>query len=492
MSRFFRCSPFLAGLIFIAASCSDDKNDAPITPPPAGNGGTGGQTAGGGTGGSSAGTGNGAGTGGSSNLDNPGDLPLQPGTGDTGAGGTGTGGEEEPPPAAQAPNCEPPSGTLPTLALTPFVEGGLNNPLFMTVAPGDTSRMFVVEQAGAIRLIKDGQLVTEPFIDLTARVTSGGERGLLGLAFHPEYQTNGLFYVHYSSNVDDLADGTAIISEFKVSADNADQGDIASERRLLTQPDGESNHNGGMLEFGPGGLLFAAFGDGGGGGDMHGATGNGQNLGTFFGKILRLDVDARDAGQYGIPEGNMTGDGVLPEIWSYGWRNPWRFSFDRCGEGDFYIADVGQNTLEEVDFEPAGATSGLNYGWRLMEGTNCFNPQQNCNPNNNLVQPVTTYDRDAGQSITGGYVYRGSAIPALRGTYIYADYASARFFTLRIENGAAANVQDITDEINPTGFGANGNQRLATGIASFGIDHAGEVYVLSQGRDTIYKITAAE
>jgi glucose/arabinose dehydrogenase len=493
MSRFFRCSPFLAGLIFIAASCSDDKDGAPLTPPPAG-GGAGGQTGGGGTGGS-AGTGVGAGAGGASNLDNPGDLPLQPGTGGTSAGAGGTGTGEDPPPAAQAPNCEPPSGTLPTLALEPVVSQGLAAPLFLTVAPGDFSRMFVLEQAGNIRVIKDGELLDEPFLDLTGQITAGGERGLLGLAFHPDYQTNGLFYVHYSANAaanTPTGNGTAVIAEFKVSTDSADLADIASERRLLTQQDGEGNHNGGMLEFGKNGLLYAAFGDGGGGGDNHGAIGNGQNLGTFFGKILRLDVDARGAGEYGIPAGNMTGDGVLPEIWSYGWRNPWRFSFDRCGEGDFYIADVGQGEFEEVDFEPAGAAAGLNYGWRLMEGASCFNPMTNCNPNNDLVLPVSVYDHDVGLSITGGYVYRGSEIPGLRGTYIYADYSSARFFTLRIENGAAVGEQEISDQINPTGFGNNGNQRLATGIASFGMDHAGEMYVLSQGRNTIYKITAAE
>jgi glucose/arabinose dehydrogenase len=488
MARFSRRTRVFAGLILIVASCSDDKDDTGINPqPPAGTGGTSGdQTGGGGSGGAPS---NGAG--GSSNLDVPGDIPLeQGGSGGDDSANPGTGGtsSEQPPPASGVvPNCDAPEGTLPSLTLTPVVTD-VENPMLLTVVPGDDSRLFVLERAGRVRIVKNGQLQADPFLDLSAVIATEGERGLLGFAFHPDYANNGLFYVHYSANAaanTPTGSGTAVIAEFKVSTDNPDVADPASERRLLTQADAESNHNGGMLEFGKNGLLYAAFGDGGGGGDMHGATGNGQNTSVLFGKILRLDVNARDAGEYGIPAGNMTGDNVRPEIWSYGWRNPWRFSFDRCGDGDLYVGDVGQNTLEEIDFEPAGSPSGLNYGWRLMEAVNCFNPATNCNPNNiPLVAPVTNYGRMVGQSITGGYVYRGSAIPALRGTYIYADYQSARFFTLRIENGAAVDEQEITDQLNP------GSE--IGGIASFGMDNSGEVYVLSHGEDTVYKITAAQ
>jgi glucose/arabinose dehydrogenase len=501
MSRFSRRSQLLASLFLIVASCSDDKDDPNAMPAPGGgSGGTGAQTGSGGTVGAGGANGGASGAG---DVDLPGNLPLEPGTGGTDGSSAGSGGapSEPPPTGALAPNCDAPEGTLPGLQLTQ-VAGGLTNPLFLTVAPGDNTRLFVIEQIGRIRIIENGQLVETPFIDLTGQITAGGERGLLGLAFHPDYQNNGLFYVHYSANAaanTPTGNGTAVIAEFAVSADDPGVANPDSERRLLTQQDAEANHNGGMLEFGPDGLLYAAFGDGGGADDNDAqhdpAIGNGQSLNTLFGKILRLDVAGRDAGAlsaYGIPPGNMTGANVRPEIWSYGWRNPWRYSFDRCG-GDLYIGDVGQNTLEEIDFEPAGSTSGRNYGWRLMEAGNCFNPAQNCNPNNNLplVLPVTSYGRMVGQSITGGYVYRGSAIPGLRGTYLYADYASARFFSLRIENGAAVGQQEITDDINPLAdLDNNPNTALERvgGIASFGMDNAGEMYVLSQGEDAVYRI----
>lgn len=482
----------LVALGFVAAvACSDDEPSTGVNPnepsagsagvPGAGSGGAAGQ---GGTGSPTAGVG-GVGEGGAL-----GEVPLAGAGGDNAAGTSGSeggagGAPSENPGVGLAPNCNPPDGTLPALQLTPVVSG-LQNPLFVAAAPGDDTRLFVVDQVGRVNIVRDGALVAEPFIDISGRVQNQGERGLLGLAFHPNFQENRLFYLHYSANAQaggGAPAGAGIVAEFSVPEGTPDQADPASERRLIVQPDNESNHNGGMLEFGPDGLLYIAFGDGGGANDNHPPIGNGQNLGTFFGKILRIDVNGRGAGTeqgYAIPEGNMIGDGVLPEIWSYGWRNPWRFAFDRCGDGDMYIADVGQNALEEVDFEPAGSPSGLNYGWRLMEGDACFNPQQNCNPNNDLVLPITTYGRQVGTSITGGYVYRGSAIPALRGAYLYADYVSARFFSLRVENGAAVDVQDITDDLNPGGG--------IGGISSFGVDNAGEIYVLSQGEDTLYRI----
>jgi glucose/arabinose dehydrogenase len=308
------------------------------------------------------------------------------------------------------------------------------------------------------------------------------EMGLLGLAFHPDYADNGRFYVYYST----LVDGQHIsrIAEYTALAADPDIADVATERVLLEIDQPEDNHNGGHLAFGSDNFLYIGMGDGGGADDQHGATGNGQNLSTLLGKMLRIDVDGEGAGpndNYAIPAGNMTSGGALPEIWSYGLRNPWRYSFDAC-TGDMYIADVGQNSFEEVDFEPA-QLGGRNYGWRLMEAEECFNPDSGCNAaQQNLTLPVASYDRNAGQSITGGYVYRGSAIPALRGTYLYADFESARFFALRMQGGAVATPQaDITDNINPG--------REIQGISSFGQDTAGNLYVVEYG-GAIYRIDA--
>jgi glucose/arabinose dehydrogenase len=370
---------------------------------------------------------------------------------------------------------------VPELVLTEIATG-LERPIFVTQPPGD-ARLFVVEKPGRIRLIKDGALVADPFLTVPGVSERGGEMGLLGLAFHPDYSENGRFYVYYST----LQGGSAHISriaEYRASADNADLADAASERVLLEVSQPQDNHNGGHLELGRDGYLYIGLGDGGGGGDQHGPMGNGQNLETLLGKILRIDVNGTGAGPnatYGIPSGNIQSAGALPEIWSYGLRNPWRYSFDAC-TGDMYIGDVGQNEIEEVDFEPA-ATSGRNYGWRLMEGEDCFNPDTGCNAQTqNLVLPVATYDHDIGQSITGGYVYRGPAIPNLRGTYLYADYQSARFFALRMADGAVAQPQtEITDSINPGGN--------IESISSFGQDSAGELYVVSFG-GSVYRIEA--
>jgi glucose/arabinose dehydrogenase len=371
---------------------------------------------------------------------------------------------------------------VPELVLTQLVTG-LERSIYLTQPPGDSARLFVVEKAGRIRILRDGALLETPFLTIDAVSERGQEMGLLGLAFHPRYADNGRFYVYYST----LQGGTAHISrvaEYRTSGDDPDLADAASERVLFEVSEPQDNHNGGNLQFGSDGYLYIGLGDGGGGGDQHGQTGNGQNLGTMLGKILRIDVNGTGSGatgNYAIPEGNLGGEGVLPEIWSYGLRNPWRFSFDPC-LGDMYIGDVGQNVIEEVDFEPAGS-SGRNYGWRLMEGDACFDPSSGCNATTqNLVLPVAQYDHDIGQSITGGYVYRGAAIPELRGTYLYADYQSARFFALRMANGSVAQEQlDITDNINPGS--------AVAGIASFGQDNAGALYVVSYG-GTVYRIDA--
>jgi glucose/arabinose dehydrogenase len=441
---------FHAALLLLASACGDDD------PNPQGAGGSaGGAGVAGNGGGGVAGSAAGA------------------------AGGGGSPVSVEPDPLK---DCGAPSSPeVPELRLEQVVTG-LDDPIYVAQPRGD-ARLFVVEKPGRIRVVRDGALVGTPFLSIDAVSDRGQEMGLLGLSFHPSYSDNGRFYVYYSTLLGG-SNHVSRIAEYRVSSDNADVADPASERVLLEVGQPQDNHNGGNLQFGPDGYLYIGLGDGGGGGDQHGAIGNGQDLGTLLGKILRIDVDGTGAGAmnaYAIPSGNASVAGALPEIWSYGWRNPWRFSFDPC-TGDMYIGDVGQGELEEVDFEAAGV-SGLNYGWRLMEGTSCFNPDSGCDAAaQNLVLPVATYGRNLGQSITGGYVYRGPLLPNLRGTYLYADYGSARFFALRMQNGSVAQAQvEITANLNPG--------QDVDAISSFGQDSAGEVYVVSFG-GSVYRVVA--
>jgi glucose/arabinose dehydrogenase len=368
-------------------------------------------------------------------------------------------------------------GQIPGLKLTEVVTG-LEQPLFAGSAPGDSARLYILEQRGRILVFENGELASEPFLDIDARTTNGSnEQGLLGLAFHPEYATNGRFFVHYSSSGDSAAginSGDGVISEFRRSADSAARADVNSERRLMTIPQPFSNHNGGMLAFSPkDGFLYAGLGDGGSANDPQG---NGQRLDTWLGKMLRLDVDGAPAGRaYGIPAGNMTGS-ALPENWSYGWRNPWRFSFDSC-TGDLYVGDVGQNRFEEIDYEPAGA-GRRNYGWKVLEANTCLEGES-CQ-SAGMTPPILEYARSWGCSVTGGYVYRGAAIPALRGYYFYGDYCTGNIGRLRVENGVAVDAEDITEDINPDGVNE---------ITSFGIDPSGEMLVVDRG-GAIYRIEA--
>ena len=436
----------------------------------------------------------------SSNEGQTGDIPVQQNP-QGNPGGTNNPGQMNPPANPGAPvtaNCNPPEGAVPNLTLQQ-VATGLTRPLYVTQAPGDDSRLFVMEKAGTVRVVSDGQLQPTPFVDVSSMLMDDGnsERGLLGMAFHPDFANNGLFYLHFSSNGGQGmgAAGDTVVAEFKANADHS-AGDPASRRILLTTAGLEPNHNGGQLAFGPDKMLYFGLGDGGGANDQHGTAGNGQNLQALNAKILRLDPNGRDVNNaYSIPAGNLaqaTQQNALPEIWAYGLRNPWRFSFDAC-TGDLYIGDVGQNTLEEIDFLAANADktipSGSNFGWRLMEGPNCRPGDTQCTAQTqqqlNLTQPVDSYGRTVGQSVTGGFVYRGSDIPGLRGTYIYADYQSARFFRFRIVNGAIADRTEITDQIKPAGNGQFG------GIASFGSDNAGEMYVATFTPGVVYKVAAA-
>jgi glucose/arabinose dehydrogenase len=350
---------------------------------------------------------------------------------------------------------EPPDGTAP-VGLEP-VATGLNNPLYLTSPPGDTDRLFIVEQGGTIRVVKGGALLPDPFLDITDRVSSGGERGLFGLAFDPAYGSNGRFVVHYTD-----PDGNTRLSVFHVSAD-PDRADLASETIVLAAQQPFANHNGGQILFGPDGYLYLGLGDGGSSGDP---LGNGQNVTDVLGDILRLDVSS---GTSAVPPADNPFVGrsdAEPRIWSYGLRNPWRFSFDRA-TGDLFIADVGQNAWEEVDLATAasGSGKGVNYGWNRMEGTHCYGASS-CDTTG-LALPVLEYDHGQGCSITGGYVYRGAAIPALQGHYFYGDYCSGWVRSFRVQDGKAVD-QTQWPTLAPGGA-----------VLSFGEDQAGELYVLS-------------
>jgi glucose/arabinose dehydrogenase len=332
---------------------------------------------------------------------------------------------------------------------------GLSAPLYLTSPPADAARLFVVEKTGTIRIIKDGVLLTDPFLDLSSRVSSVGEQGLLGLAFDPDYATSGRFIVHFT----DLA-GNTTLARFQVSA-NPDVADPTSELVILTADQPFSNHNGGQVAFGPDGFLYLGLGDGGGSGDP---DNRGQDLSDMLGSILRIDV--RSTGPYTVPADNPFVQSTAPEVWSYGLRNPWRFSFDRS-TGDLYVADVGEGLWEEINVSTAadGSGKGVNYGWNIMEGSHCFR-ESGCDQTG-LTLPVFEYSHDEGCSITGGYVYRGTAIPALQGHYFYADYCQGWVRSLRY----AGAVTDQTEWPSLTPGGP---------VLSFGEDAAGELYVLDQ------------
>lgn len=374
-------------------------------------------------------------------------------------------------PPTEAPTATPePSPTArPSLAdpagytWTAIAEG-FSRPLLVTNAGDGSGRLFVVEQGGRISVIQNGSTLPEPFLDITHQVGSeSNEQGLLGLAFHPDYEQNGFFYIDYT----DL-NGDTVVSRFKVSTD-ANVADATSEQILLQQDQPYPNHNGGNLAFGPDGMLYIGLGDGGSQGDPHG---NGQSLETWLGKILRIDVNA--GSPYAVPADNpFAAGGGLPEIWALGLRNPWRFSFDGA-TGELYVADVGQNQWEEVNALPAG-TASANFGWNYFEADQPYEG----NPDGlNDTRPVAYYSHEEGGcSITGGHVYRGTALPAWQGVYFYGDYCSGIVWGLvQNEDGSWQNSQLYNTEFL---------------ITSFGVDEAGELYLVNRGGQ-IYQLQAVQ
>ena len=346
------------------------------------------------------------------------------------------------------------------LKLDPFISAGLASPVFLA-QPLNDGRIFVVEQGGRIRVILNGVLRTTPFLDISTRVLSGGERGLLSVAFHPQYATNHFFYVYFTTQTN----GDIRVERFTTTS-NPEVADPTTSKLIITAPHSTyANHNGGLLTFGADGMLYAGLGDGGGGGDP---LGNAQNFNSLLGSLLRLDVDHGDP--YAIPADNpFVGQANhRGEVWAKGLRNPWRYAFD-APTSLLYIADVGQDLHEEVDVVPANS-AGLNYGWNVMEGLSCYNAST-CNQTG-FTLPLIDYGHNGPCSITGGYVYRGSAIPAIRGHYFYSDYCAGFLKSLRYQNGVAVDQKD---------WGLT-----TAAVTSFGLDFAGELYMLSG--NTILKI----
>jgi glucose/arabinose dehydrogenase len=343
------------------------------------------------------------------------------------------------------------------------VVSGLKAPVYLTAPAGD-ARLFVVEQPGRVRVVENGNLLPEPFLDLTDRVKYGGEQGLLSVAFHPDYAHNGYLYVDYTDG-----NGTTRIERYRVSGSDRNRADPASVKRLLTIEQPYANHNGGLVVFGPDGKLYIGMGDGGSGGDPQR---NGQNPGVLLGKLLRIDVDQGEP--YGVPAGNpYAKGGGRGEIWSIGMRNPWRFSFDRAA-GLLYVADVGQNSWEEVDVVPA-SQGGLNYGWNVAEGNHCYGAG-GCDRGGTVI-PALEYGHSDGCSITGGYVYRGKRLPALVGHYFYADYCRGWIRSFRYGDGKV-------EEQKEWDLGSVGQ------VLSFGEDSAGELYLLTAG-GKVYRFAPA-
>jgi glucose/arabinose dehydrogenase len=393
---------------------------------------------------------------------------------------------------AARPNARAESTTAwPTIQLQ-LVAGGFTRPVFITHANDGSGRLFVVEQGGQIRILHtDGSISPTPFLDISSRVLSpahggGNEQGLLGLAFPPDYPQKGHFYVYYTNH-----DGNNLVARFRLTGDPSVADPASEEQILLLEHPGASNHNGGQISFGADGYLYIGTGDGGGGGDPNG---NAQNPASLLGKILRIDVEystppadystylpclQKGEGQgqnaaYLIPPDNpfVGKPGYRGEIWALGLRNPWRFSFDRQTH-DLYIGDVGQNMYEEVDFQPASSKGGENYGWNVLEGNHCYNAAT-CD-STRMAPPVTEYDHSQGCSITGGYVSRGTAYPAMQGIYFFADYCSGKIWGLQ-NDGGWQSLKLLESSLN---------------VSSFGEGESGELYLTDLSSGAVYQVTAA-
>jgi len=375
------------------------------------------------------------------------------------------------PPDAAVATCGPTSGTA--ISVEP-IASGLASPIFVTAPDGD-ARLFVIEQPGRIRIIKDGALLPTPFLDISADnggpvLSTGNEQGLLGLAFHPDFAHNGRFYVNYTRSQSGSPPYANVIAELTLSAD-PDVADPTTERDVLVIPKKYTNHNSGTLAFGPDGDLYISLGDGGSGGDP---DGNGQNTSALLAKLLRLDVDSRTGGKaYGIPPTNpfaSSADGPTdprPEIFAYGFRNPYRWDFDKA-TGDLVIGDVGQAAVEEIDIIPSGQGAGADFGWNVYEGDACYSPP--CPGTSGFFQPAVTHTHagDGFCAIIGGAVYRGSCYPDLIGTYFYTDYCKAELRAFTIAGGQAVGDHAVA----ATGF--------PTSPTSIHADGLGELYVTSR------------
>lgn len=345
---------------------------------------------------------------------------------------------------------------------------GFDRPVLMVDANDGTGRAFVVEQGGTVRLLVDGEILADPFLDISQRVSNDSEQGLLSIALHPEFAANGTFFINYTDT-----NGNTQVERWSVSTENSNVADPPSAETILTVEQPAPNHNGGLLLFGPDGYLYVGLGDGGNQGDPNG---HGQDTNTLLGSILRIDIDNSDNGlAYGIPDDNpfASGDGGLPEIWLYGFRNPWRFSFDRA-TGDIFIGDVGQGDFEEIDRYPAGSDE-RNFGWNLMEGSACH-ATPDCDQSG-LVLPIFEYSHDLGCSVTGGYVYRGDEHPSLSGVYFLADYCTGLLWGL----GRAENDEWVASEPVETGLN----------MSSFAEDAGGQLFVLDLN-GAIYRVVTGQ
>ena len=388
----------------------------------------------------------------------------------SGAAATATGGTASPPRPTPATTSSPGSvgpsvGDPPAIALEPVAEG-LDGPLDVAWRPDDPDTMFVVEQVGRIRIVRDGALTERPFLDIAGIVNAGGEQGLLGLAFHPS--GDGRFFVYHTA-----LDGSQVVASYRVDPSDADRADPDSRTELLVMDDPFGNHNGGGLAFGPDGFLHIATGDGGGGGDP---LDSGRDLGSLLAKVLRVDVDGPPAGGagYAIPDDNpfVGEDGVRPETWLTGLRNPWRIRFDRA-TGDLWIGDVGQGSIEEIDVARAGV-SGLDFGWNIMEGSTCFRTED-CD-REGLTLPVAEYGHDVGCSVTGGTVYRGEDQPALTGFYVFSDYCSGTFWAIDAADDGPQEPMVIAES--------------GRSISAIGEDAAGELYATDLGGELLRIVVA--